>query len=112
MQSPLPGFKAQKTQKPGSEQVQWLFLSTKYPFPLIQTGRGEPVNYRILCVIINYKYKQKKGNYNYIVTPGTINYESFFQINKHRPNSYSPLRWKNDIHNQLFSCFSTIIEGK
>jgi len=72
MQSPLPGFKAQKTQKPGSEKVQWLFLSTKHPFPLIQTGRGEPVNYRIKCVIINYKYKQKKGNYNYIVTPGTI----------------------------------------
>ena len=63
MQSPLPGFKAQKTQKPGSEKVQWLFLSTKHPFPLIQTGRGEPVNYRIKCVIINYKYKQKKGNY-------------------------------------------------
>ena len=69
MQSPLPGFKAQKTQKPGCEQVQWLFLSTKHPFPLIQTGRGEPVSYRIKCVIINYKYKQKKGNYNYIVTP-------------------------------------------
>lgn len=69
MQSPLPGFKAQKTQKPGSEKVQWPFLSTKHPFPLIQTGRGEPVNYRIMCVIINYKYKQKKGNYNYIVTP-------------------------------------------
>ena len=65
MQSPLPGFKAQKTQKPGSEQAQWPFLSTKHPFPLIQTGRGEPVNYRIKCVIINYKYKQKKGNYNY-----------------------------------------------
>ena len=72
MQSPLPGFKVRKTQKPGSEQVQWLFLSTKYPFPLLQTGRGKRGNYRIKCVIINYKSKQKKGNYNYIVTPGTI----------------------------------------
>ena len=73
MRSPLPGFKAQKTQKPGSEKVQWLFLSTKHPFPLIQTGRGEPVNYRIKCVIINYKYKQKKGNYNNVyLSPTTF----------------------------------------
>lgn len=39
MQSPLPGFKAQKTQKPGSEQVQWLFFVHKIPFPVNPNGK-------------------------------------------------------------------------
>lgn len=82
MQSPLPGLRYENTQKPGSEQVQWLFLSTKYPFPLIQTGRGEPVNYRITCVIINYKYKQKKGELQlYCNSLGRIVFKSLYMQN-------------------------------